>query len=148
VNAPPPPFYLARPNPNISVSREIESAGDLESRSLEFGLRGNITRHFTGMVQYTLFGAYNYVGGTTTGENRTSCINSFPANNYDLSSEWSRADFDQRHRSILLGTVTPGNYFKLGIALSLCSVQPYNETTGRYDNNDGLANDRPPVCPQ
>jgi Carboxypeptidase regulatory-like domain/TonB dependent receptor len=143
VNAPPPPFYLARPDSNLSVWRQIESSSDLESQSLEFGLRGNITQYFVGMVQYTLGRAYNDAGGTTTGGSRTSGINSFPANNYDLSGEWSRADFDQRHRFNLLGTVTPGKYFKLGVALSLYSGQPYNETTGRDDNHDGLANDRP-----
>ncbi len=144
VNAPPPPFYIARPNPNLSVWRQIESSGDLESQSLELGLRGNLTQYFVGMVQYTLGRAYNNVGGTTTGGSRTSGINSFPANNYDLSGEWSRADFDQRHRFNLLGTATPGKYFKLGIALSLYSAMPYNETTGRDDYNDGMAIARPP----
>lgn len=143
VNAPPPPAYSSRPNPNLSVFRQIESAGDLESQSLEFGLRGNVTRYFTGMVQYTLGRADNNVGGTTTGGSRTSGINAFPANNYDLSSEWSRADFDQRHRFILLGTINPGRYFKLGVALTAYSGQPYNETTGTDDNHDGLAKDRP-----
>jgi hypothetical protein len=75
--------------------------------------------------------------------NRSAGINSFPANNYDLRGEWSRADFDQRNRFSLLGTLTPGKYFKLGVAVSLYSGQPYNETTGRDDNHDGLPNDRP-----
>jgi hypothetical protein len=83
------------------------------------------------MVQYILASAYNNVGGTTTGGSRTSGINTFPANNYDLSGEWARADFDQRHRFNLLGTVTPGKYFKFGVAVSLYSALPYNETTGR-----------------
>jgi hypothetical protein len=100
------------------------------------------------MVQYTLGRASNNVGGTPVGVNRQFGINAFPANNYDLSGEWSRADFDQRHRLSLLGTVTPGKYFKLGVALSLYSGQPYNETTGRDDNHDGLANDRPPGVPR
>jgi hypothetical protein len=143
LNAPPPPFYYARPNPEWGVLRQIESAGDLESHSLEIGLRGNVTRYFTGMVQYTLGRAYNNVGGTPAGVTRNSGINVFPANNYDLSGEWSRADFDQRHRFSLLGTLTPGKYFKLGAAVSLYSGQPYTETTGRDDNHDGLANDRP-----
>jgi hypothetical protein len=148
VNAPPPPLYLARPDPNLGVSRQIESAGDLESHSLEIGLRGNVTRYFTGMVQYTLGRAHNNVGGTPAGVNRQFGINLFPANNYDLSGEWARADFDQRQRFSLLGTVTPGKYFKLGVALSLYSGQPYNETTGRDDNHDGLANDRPAGVPR
>jgi carboxypeptidase family protein/TonB-dependent receptor-like protein len=148
INAPPPPFYLTRPDANLSVLRQIESAGDLESHSLEIGLRGNVTRYFTGMLQYTLGRAYNNVGGTPAGVNRQFGINVFPANNYDLSGEWARADFDQRQRFSLLGTVTPGKYFKLGVALSLYSGQPYNETTGRDDNHDGLANDRPAGVPR
>jgi carboxypeptidase family protein/TonB-dependent receptor-like protein len=143
INAPPPPFYLTRPDPSLGVLRQIESAGDLESHSLEIGLRGNVTRYFTGMLQYTLGRAYNNVGGTPAGVNRQFGINVFPANNYDLSGEWARADFDQRQRFSMLGTVTPRKYFKLGVALSLYSGQPYNETTGRDDNRDGLANDRP-----
>jgi hypothetical protein len=144
VNAPPPPLYLSRPDPALSVYRQIESAGDLESHSLELGLRGNVTHYFTGMIQYTLGRAHNNVGGTTTGGSRTSGINTFPANNYDLSGEWAPADFDQRHRLILLGTIDPGRYFKLGVAFTAYTGQPYNETSGRDDNNDGLANDRPP----
>ena len=143
VNAPTPPLYIARPDPNLGVWRQVESAGDLETHSLEIGLRGNVTRYFTGMVQYTLGRAYNNVGGTPAGVSRNSGIDVFPANNYDLSGEWSRADFDQRHRFSLIGTATAGKYFKLGAAVSLYSGQPYNETTGRDDNHDGLANDRP-----
>jgi hypothetical protein len=120
----------------------------LESHSLEIGLRGNVTRYFVGMVQYTLGRAFNNVAGTPAGVIRNPGISSFPANNYDLSGEWSRADFDQRHRFSLLGTVTPGKYFRLGIAVSLYSGQPYTETTGRDDNHDGFANDRPAGVPR
>ena len=149
LNAPPPALYVARPDPNLSVLRQIESAGDLEAHSLEIELRGNVTRYFTGMVQYTLGRAYNKIGGSTTNGNRsTAGINNCPANNYDLSGEWARADFDQRNRFSLLGTVTPGRYFKLGVSLSLYSGQPYSETKGRDDNNDGLANDRPLGVPR
>jgi hypothetical protein len=150
VNAPVPPLFAARPDPNLGVWREIESAGDLESHSLDIGLRGNVTRYFTGMIQYTLGRALNNVGGVAPGTQggapgvpRLTAINSFPASSYDLSGEWSRADFDQRNRFSLLGTITPAKYFKLGVAVSLYTGQPYSETTGRDDNHDGLANDRP-----
>ena len=133
VNAPPPPFYSARPDPRFNVIRQIESAGDMEGHSLEVGLRGNLTRYFNGMVEYGLGRTYNNNAG----------INSFPANNYDLSGEWSRADFDSRHRFGLLGTLTLRRYFKLGASMLLTSGSPYNETTGRDDNRDGFANDRP-----
>ncbi|MBI2683257.1 MAG: TonB-dependent receptor [Acidobacteriales bacterium] len=143
VNAPAPPLYATRPDPNLNVWRQIESSGSLQRHSLEIALRGNVTRYFTGMMQYTLSRAYNDVGGTTTGGSRTSGINSFPANNYDLSGEWSRADYDQRNRFNLLGSLNPGKYFKLGLGLAFYSGMPYTMTTGRDVNNDGLANDRP-----
>ena len=147
VNAPPPPLYLSRPNPNYSIYRQIESSADLKSNALEIAFRGQATRYFTGMVQYTLAKARNNTGGNPATGARTS-LNSFPANNYDLSGEWARADFDQRHRFNLLGTITPGRYFKIGIALSFYSGQTYSITTGRDDNHDGFANDRPAGVPR
>ncbi len=147
INAPPPPFYLARPDPQYSVWRQIESSADMKSHSLEIGVRGNVTRYFTGMVQYTLARADNNTGGNPASGARSS-LNSFPANNYDLTGEWARADFDQRHRLNLLGTITPGRYFKLGVALALYSGMPYSITTGLDNYNDGMANARPPGVPR
>ena len=144
VNAPPPPLYLARPDPTLNVLRQIESSGHLESHSLEVSLRGNVSRFFNGMIQYALGRVYNDVGGGSIGGGRTSGINTFPANNYDLSREWARADFDQRQRFNLLGTLRAGEYFKIGMGLFLNSGEPYSMTTGRDDNHDGLASDRPP----
>jgi len=94
------------------------------------------------MIQYILGRAYNNTGGNPAMGAR-STLNSFPANNYALSGECARADFDQRHRINLLGTIIPRRSFKLGVALSVYSGQPYTMTTGRDDNHDGLANDRP-----
>src|SRR6266567_1999966 len=111
VNAPPPPLYAARPNPQYSVWRQIESSAALKSNSVEIALRGNVTRWFTGMMQYTLAKAYNDVAGNSLAGARTS-LNSFPASSYDLTGEWARADFDQRHRFNLLGSFTPGRYLK------------------------------------
>ncbi len=66
-----------------------------------------------------------------------------PPNAYDLSGEYARADYDQRHRLNLLGTVNAGSLFNLGVAFALYSGQPYSLTTGRDDFNDGAANARP-----
>ena len=133
INAPPPPFYLARPDPALNVLREIETSARQVTNSLEVSFRGNATKYFSGMAQYTLGRAYNDSSG----------IGSFPANDYDLSGEWARADSDQRHRFNLLGTMKAGRYFNLGIALQAESGRPYSLTTGRDDNRDGLALDRP-----
>jgi len=140
VNAPLPPFYAVRPDPGFAVVRQIESSGRLdessgrlESHSLDISLRGNVTRFFSGLIQYTLARAYN----------NTSGINSFPANNYDLSGEWGRADFDQRHRFNMLGTIKPGKLFNLGLGISLNTGRPYSLTTGRDDYRVGTATARP-----
>jgi hypothetical protein len=133
VNAPLPPLYAARPNPSLGQLRQIESSGRQVTQSLEIAFRGNVTRYFSGMAQYTLGSAYNNSSGIT----------SFPASSYDLSGEWSRADFDQRHRFNLLGSFKPGRQFNLGVAFQANTGGPYSETTGLDNNNDGLALDRP-----
>lgn len=133
LNAPLAPFFLERPNPNYSLIREIESTGRMSGHSLEVGLRGNLSRYFTGMVQYVLGRAWN----------DTSGINGFPASSYDLRPEWSRADFDVRHRFNLLGVFKAGKFFNLGASLNLNSGAPYSITTGRDDNRDSMTLDRP-----
>lgn len=133
VNAPLGPLFPQRPDPNFSLVRQIESTACLTGHSLEIGLRGNITPYFNGMVQYVLGRAWNDTGGIAT----------FPANSYDLTGERARADFDVRHRFNLLGTVKAGKYFNLGTALTLNTGAPYTLTTGRDDNHDSLALDRP-----
>jgi Carboxypeptidase regulatory-like domain len=132
INAPLPP-YLRRPDTTVGILRELESAGRSETHALELLLRGRISRFFNGTIQYSLGRAYNNAGG----------INSRLANNYDLSGEWSRADFDERHRFNLLGTIKAGDWFNLGMTVALISGRPYSLTTGLDDNNDTIANDRP-----
>ena len=134
VNAPPPPLYAVRPDSAYGVVREIESNGRQHSDSLQLTLRGRLSRVFNGSVQYTVARAAN----------DTSGITAFPANNYDLSGEWSRADFDQRHRVDLLGTVKPGGVFDFGVGLSLYSGRPYSLRTGTDAFNTGQTNARPP----
>src|SRR5262245_11765356 len=138
INAPLPPLYLVRPDPALNVLRQIETSARQVTNSLEISFRGNATKYFSGMAQYTLGRSYNDSNG----------IGSFPANNYDLSGEWARADSDQRHRFNLLGTMKVARYFNLGIALQAESGRPYSLTTGRDDNRDGLALDRPAGTPR
>ena len=137
INAPLSPLLL-RPDPTIGILRQVESTAHSQAHALELMLRGKISRFFNGTIQYTLGRAYN----------NTSGINSRPANNYDLTGEWSRADFDERHRFTLLGTIKAGEWFNLGMTLALTSGRPYSLTTGRDDNRDNLANDRPARVPR
>jgi hypothetical protein len=138
INAPLPPLYMSRPDPSIGVLREIESAGDLKGDALEIMFRGNIAGLFNGAVQYRLSRTYDNSSG----------IGAFPANNWDLSGEWSRADSDQRHRLNLLGSIHAKKYFTLGINLSINSGSPYSLTTGLDEYHDGVANSRPSGVPR
>ncbi len=148
INAPLPPYYFARPDPAIGVYRCIESSGRLQNDAMEISFRGKITRFFSGMAQYTLGRAYNDIGGNYSASTRGTGINSFPADNHDLSGEWGRADYDQRHRLNLLGTFRAAKYLEFGIGLFANTGAPYTETTGRDGNHDGLANDRPAGVPR
>jgi len=121
------------PNPAFGVIREIESSGRQNGNSLEVTLRGDLGRYFSGLAQYTLSRTDNNTGG----------VNWFPANQYDLSGEWGRADFDQRHRLNLLEGFKPGKQFTLGVGVSVASGKPYSLTTGLDAYHTGLFNARP-----
>jgi hypothetical protein len=132
LNAPTPPQY-ARPDAALGVLRQIESSARLATHALDVGLRGDLSRFFNGGIRCTLGRAYNDTGG----------IDSLPADSLDLTGEWARADFDRRHRLELYGVAKAGRFFRLGTSLSLNSGAPYGLTTGRDDNRDGAARDRP-----
>ena len=133
LNAPAPPLYAARPDAAFGVVREIDSSARQRSDSLQLTIRGRIARWFNGQAQYSLSRAMNDSGG----------VNWYPANDYDLSGEWARADFDRRHRLLLFGSVTPAPRLTLGVALTLESGLPYSETLGGDPYNNGRGNARP-----
>jgi hypothetical protein len=133
VNAPAPPLYLVRPNPAYGVVRQVESTGRQASDSMQVTLRGRVTRWFNGQLQYTLNRVYNDTNG----------IAAFPANDYDLSGEWARADFDRRHRVLVLGRVTAIKWVDLGVGLTMNSGTPYTETLGGDPYNNGRGRARP-----
>ena len=134
INAPLPPLYTVRPNPAFGVIAQIDSSARQLGNALQVTLRGRMGRWFNGQVQYTFSRTFNNSGG----------LNWFPANDYNLSGEWARADFDRRHRLLLLGSMRPGRRFDVGMALTLESGLPYSETVGGDPYNNGRGNARPP----
>src|SRR5262249_54486483 len=117
INAPPPPLYQSRPDPTRGVVRQIESTGRRQLDSVSATLRGRMTKWFNGQAQYALSRAYNDTNG----------IGWFPANDYDLSGEYARADFDSLHRVVLLGRFTPRSLADIGVGLTMNSAGPYTE---------------------
>lgn len=132
-NAPLPPAFTSRPDPSVNVLREIESAGRVEANALELTLRGEIAPRVTGMAQYAF-------GRTRTD---TGGVNWYPANSFSPAGEWGRADTDRRHQFNFLGTASLHRWANFGLSVSLLSGIPFNITTGRDGNRDGMALDRP-----
>jgi hypothetical protein len=132
-NAPLPGDFSARPNTRISVLRQIESAGRVEGNSLEVNLRGDLGRRVNGMAQYVFGRTMTDTGG----------VNWFPASSFRPSAEWGRADTDRRHQFNFLGTASLHRWANFGGSVSLLSGIPFNITTGRDENRDGMALDRP-----
>ncbi|MCU1285036.1 MAG: hypothetical protein JWO13_1386 [Acidobacteriales bacterium] len=133
VNAPIGPSFVARPDLTLGTVRQIEATGSQQSNALEISLKGKISKRITGQAQYTFSKSMNDTNG----------IGFFPANSYDLTGEWGRSDFDQRHRLNLLEVINAGKFFNIGVGLSLASAKPYTITTGLDLNRDGFANERP-----
>jgi hypothetical protein len=134
VNAPLPPFYEARPDPGLGVVRQIESEGRQVGNAVDLTLSSKASKWFSGLAQYTFSHTDNNTGG----------IAWFPANQYSLAGEYGRADFDQRHRFNLLGTMNDDHWLNLGVAARLYSGTPYTETSGNDTFNTGILNARPP----
>ncbi len=132
-NAPLPPNFAARPDPALNVLRIIESAGRMRGNALEVAVRGSLAPKVSGMVQYAFGKTLTDTGG----------VNWFPASSFLPRGEWGRADTDRRHQFNLLGTANLHRWLNFGLAASVLSGPPFNITTGRDDNRDGLANDRP-----
>jgi hypothetical protein len=133
INAPLAPNYLTVPNPQFGFIRQIEFEGRQVQNALDATMRGKLSRWFSGMAQYTWSHTNNDTGG----------IAWYPANQYDNTGEYSRADFDQHHRFNLLAVINEGHWASLGLGANLYSGTPYTETSGVDTYNTSLLNARP-----
>jgi len=133
-NAPLPPLYLERPDPQDGAVRQIESTGRQVTDSLQVTLRGRVSPWFNGQAQYTLSRANNDTNG----------VNWFPANDHDLSGEYGRADFDRRHRLFVLGRSSIGSLIDVGVGITMNTAGPYSITLGPDIYNNGRGKPRPP----
>ncbi len=92
--------------------------------------------------KFTMFGFYmlNFARGNTDGPG------TFPADQYDLSSEWGRTAFDVRHRSVMGGMITLPYKVSLSPFMIASTGGPYNITAGRDLNGDTQFTDRPALA--
>jgi hypothetical protein len=138
INAPLPPLYIQRPDPEIGTLREIESTGNLTSDALKLSVRTKIGRYFNGMAQYSLERSYDDTAG----------INAYPANQYNLTGEWSRSSSNALHFFYFFGSFNAPKGFTLGTSLSARSGLPYTITTGTDVYGTTFANARPASVPR
>lgn len=110
-----------------------ESTGLMRQHQIITNINSRFNRRFS------LFGFYmlNYAKGDTDG------VNTFPANSYDLHTEWGSTAFDVRHRLFLGGSVNAPLKLAFSPFITASSGMPFNIITGRDNNRDTIFNDRP-----
>jgi hypothetical protein len=131
------PIDGVRPNPAFGDITQFESTGRSTSDRITVGtrIRFAVANSQPAMlnVNYTLGHEKNHADGAT----------SLPSDSLNPDVDWGPSRQDVRHRlqvqaqaPILFGV--RGN-----VNLNVSSGVPYNMTTGRDDNDDGVFNDRP-----
>jgi hypothetical protein len=140
INAPLPgtwdpanPSTAVRPYGNIGDIYLYESSASFKQNQLMMNVQARLTN------KLSLFGFYVYGHA----ESNSDGANTFPANQYDLSSEWGRAGFDIRHRMFLGGNIVAPLALTLNPFIIINSGAPFNITTGTDPYGSGLFTARP-----
>lgn len=151
VNAPLPgtfnptlPNSGVRPLSGVGDIYQYESSGVYLDNRILIGIRKQFNRQFSFFA--------NYSAGIAKTDSEcafgilTAC---FPANSYDLSSEYGRVSFLPTHRVIAGGTFSiPQWKLTLSPLVIASTGQFFNITTGRDINGDGLYLERPAFATQ
>jgi len=129
------PIAGVRPNPELA--NDVEMVADASSSSHAVTLMYSFVR----MDWRRTFLHVNY----TWSRSRTDTTGAFaiPANGDNLDTEWGPGMGDVPHRVGGSFSMQPIRNMTLGLNVRAQSGSPYNITTGRDDNGDGLFSDRP-----
>jgi hypothetical protein len=136
INAP-LPGTLVRPLGNVGNIFQYESSGIFNQNQLIVNTNTRLSPKFS------MFGTYvlNFANGDTDG------VNTFPANQYDLSREYGRSSIDVRHRFTVGGSISGLPWkIRLNPLIIANSGRPFNITTGRDTNGDTLFTERPALA--
>jgi hypothetical protein len=113
-----------------------ESTGVLNQNQILAKIESRFGQEFAAFAQY----AYGRAFSDTDGPG------SFPANQFDLSTEYGRSGTDVRHRFFLSGTAKGPFGVQISPFIIVRSGLPFNITTGRDANGDLLFTDRPALA--
>src|ERR1019366_1654192 len=136
INAPLPGTYPGNPvypMGKASPLYQYESSGLFRQNQFTVNINARLN------ARYSMFGFYS-LGHA---HSNTDGVNTFPANTYDLSTEWSRAQFDVRHRVLMGGSLTAPFGIRMNPMVLFASAAPFNIVVGQDLNGDTIANDRP-----
>ncbi|MDQ3651710.1 MAG: carboxypeptidase regulatory-like domain-containing protein [Acidobacteriota bacterium] len=143
INAPLPGTFTpgvsgsgVRPFGDVGNIYQVESSGRLNQQQLFFFVRNQLSRRVSFNVGYFFSKA----------DSDTEGAGGFPSDSYDLSTEYGRSFLDQRHRFFLRGSFTAPWGVRLNPFLIASSGLPFNITTGRDTNGDGLFTERPALA--
>ena len=146
INAPLPQSYvpanqaagtsavIVRPYPVNNDIYLYESSGIFKQLQLITNVNTRVNSHVSVQGFYVYGQAHSNAQG-------------LPMDNYNVSLDWGRAQFDVRHRAFLGGNV--GLPLKLVLApfVTMSSGLPFNITTGNPFYGDGILNERPAFAP-
>jgi hypothetical protein len=140
INAPLPGTYDPE-NPASGVRPYGSSESIYEYESSGLFNQNQLITNFNARIspKYSLFGFYMI----NRARSNTDGAGSFPANQYDLTSEYGRAGFDVRQRFFTGGSVTLPFGLRISPFLQVSSGMPFNIVLGKDLNGDSLFNDRP-----
>jgi hypothetical protein len=129
------PVGGVRPDPEFA--NELKLVSDADSNSHTVNIGWNLMK----MDWRRLFLFVNYTLSTA----RTNTTGAFsPLSSGDnLDAEWGPSSGDARHRVGGSINVNPLSNLSVSLNASYRTATPYNITTGRDDNGDGVFNDRP-----
>ncbi|HYK21006.1 MAG TPA: carboxypeptidase regulatory-like domain-containing protein [Pyrinomonadaceae bacterium] len=143
VNAPLPGTFIpgipgsgVRPFGNVGDIYLVESSARLNQQQLIVNVNTSFDR------RVTLFSTY--VLGKV--DNDALDFTIFPANSYDLRSEYGRSALDIRHRFTLGGTIRAPWGLVFNPFVVALSSRPFNITTGQDTNGDDVFAERPALA--
>jgi hypothetical protein len=123
--------------PDAAFANIVALAADAETKSHSINVGWNLS-----LPQWKrAFFFANYTWAKS--HSNTTGAFSLPANGDNLDTEWGPSGGDVRHRAGISMSMAPIRNMSFSLNARGQSGSPYNITTGRDDNRDGLFNDRP-----
>jgi len=118
---------------NANPVDQYESSGLFKQSQVVLNVNARVSSRFS------LSGYYMWARASSN----TDGVNTFPANSYNESDEWSRSAYEVRDRFFVGGNIAAPLGIHFAPAITYYSPMPYNITIGSDINGDGQATDRP-----